>query len=190
MDMSVLARNWGAIAVRGVAAIIFGILAFVVPGLTLAALVLLFGAYAIVDGVFNIIAAVRRRPGARTWWVLSVEGIIGIAAGVVAFAWPGLTALTLVYVIAAWAIVTGVLEIIEAVRLRQEITGEWWLVLSGIVSILFGGFLVAAPGAGALALVWWIGAYAVVFGVLLLALAFRLRRVRAELPDVPFARAA
>jgi uncharacterized membrane protein HdeD (DUF308 family) len=190
MDMSVLARNWGAIAVRGVAAIIFGILAFVMPGLTLAALVLLFGAYAIVDGVFNIIAAVRRRPGARTWWVLLLEGIIGIAAGVVAFVWPGLTALTLVYVIAAWAIVTGVLEIIEAVRLRQEITGEWWLVLSGIVSIVFGGFLVVSPAVGALALVWWIGAYAVVFGVLLLGLAFRLRRVRAELPDVPYARAA
>jgi uncharacterized membrane protein HdeD (DUF308 family) len=193
MDMTVLARNWGAIAIRGVAAILFGVLTFVVPGLTLAALVLLFGAYAIIDGIFAIVAAVRRTAtgtGTRTWWVLSLEGIVGVAAGVVTFVWPGLTALTLVYVIAAWAIVTGVLEIVEAVRLRQQITGEWWLVLGGAVSIILGGFLIAAPGAGALALVLWIGAYAIVFGVLLLALAFRLRRVHAEHRDVPYARAA
>ena len=190
MDMMVLARNWGAIASRGVAAIMFGVLTFVVPALTLTVLVLLFGAYAIVDGVFSIIAALRRRAGSRTWWALLAEGIIGVAAGLVTFLFPGLTAVTLVYVIAAWAIVTGVLEIVAAVRLRRQLTGEAWLVLSGVLSIVFGGLLTIAPGAGALALVLWIGAYAIVFGALLLALAFRLRRARAESGDVRLRRAA
>jgi uncharacterized membrane protein HdeD (DUF308 family) len=161
-----------------------------VPALTLAALVWLFGAYAIVDGAFSIVAALRRRAGSRTWWALLAQGIIGIAAGLVTFLFPGLTAVTLVYVIAAWAIVTGVLEIIAAIRLRRELTGEAWLIFSGVLSIVFGGLLMIAPGAGALALVLWIGAYAIVFGVLLLALAFRLRRVRAQTGDVPLRHAA
>src|SRR5438552_7852430 len=190
MDVMILARNWGAIAIRGVAAILFGVLTFVVPGLTLAALVLLFGAYALVDGVFNIIAAVRRRAGDPPWWVLLLEGIVGVAAGVVTFVLPGLTAVTLVYIIAAWAIVTGVLEIVAAVRLRRQLTGEWWLLLGGVLSVVFGVVVMLAPAAGALAMVLWIGAYAIVFGALLLALAFRLRRAQAELRDVPFARAA
>lgn len=190
MEFMVLARNWGAIAVRGVAAILFGLLAFVVPGLTLAALVLLFGAYALVDGVFSIVAAVRRRAGDPAWWALLLEGLVGIAAGVVTFLLPGLTALTLLYVIAAWAVVTGVLEIIAALRLRRHLTGEWRLVLSGVLSIVFGGLVMVAPSAGALAMILWIGAYAIVFGALLLALAFRLRRAHAELGDVPLRRAA
>ena len=190
MEVRTLARNWGAIAVRGVVAIIFGILCFVVPGITLRVLVLLFGAYALVDGVFDIIAAVRRRTGDEPWWALLLEGIVGIAAGLVAFLMPRLTALALVYLIAAWAIVTGVLEIVAAVRLRREITNEWWLAFSGVLSVVFGVLIMAAPAAGALVLVLWIGAYAVVFGVSLLALAFRLRRAQFELPDVPFARAA
>lgn len=190
MEMMILARNWGAIAIRGVAAILFGVLTFVVPGLTLTALVLLFGAYALVDGVFNIIAAVRRRAGDPPWWLLLLEGIVGVAAGVVTFVLPALTAVTLVYIIAAWAIVTGVLEIVAAVRLRRQLAGEWWLLLSGVLSVVFGALVMLAPAAGALALVLWIGAYAIVFGALLLALAFRLRRAHAELRDVPFARAA
>jgi uncharacterized membrane protein HdeD (DUF308 family) len=190
MEVRTLARNWGAIAVRGVVAIIFGILCFVVPGITLRTLVLLFGAYALVDGVFDIIAAVRRRTGDEPWWALLLEGIVGIAAGLVAFLMPRLTALALLYIIAAWAIVTGVLEIVAAVRLRREITNEWWLAFSGVLSVVFGVLIMAAPAAGALVIVLWIGAYAVVFGASLLALAFRLRRAQAELPDVPFARAA
>src|SRR5438477_672914 len=190
MEVMILARNWGAIAIRGVAAILFGVLTFVVPGLTLTALVLLFGAYALVDGAFNIIAAVRRRAGDPPWWVLLLEGIVGVAAGVVTFVLPGLTAVTLVYIIAAWAIVTGVLEIVAAVRLRRQLTGEWWLLLGGVLSVVFGVVVMLAPAAGALAMVRWIGAYAIVFGALLLALAFRLRRAQAELRDVPFARAA
>src|SRR5262250_1937486 len=176
MEVRTLARNWGAIAVRGVVAIIFGILCFVVPGITLRVLVLLFGAYALVDGIFDIIAAVRRRTGDEPWWALLLEGIVGIAAGLVAFLMPRLTTLALVYLIAAWAIVSGVLEIVAAVRLRREINNEWWLAFAGVLSVVFGVLIMAAPAAGALVLVLWIGAYAVVFGVSLLALAFRLRR--------------
>ena len=190
MEMIVLARNWGAIAVRGVAAILFGLLTLVVPGLTLTALVLLFGAYALVDGIFSVVTAVRRRPGDPPWWALLLEGVVGIAAGLVAFLLPGLTAVTLVYVIAAWAIVTVVLELVAAFRLRRRLTGEWRLALSGALSIVFGVLVMLAPGAGALAMTLWIGAYAIVFGALLLALAFRLRRLHAELGDVPLARAA
>ena len=173
-----------------VAAILFGLLTLVVPGLTLAALVLLFGAYALVDGIFNIVAAIRRRPDGPPWWALLLEGLVGVAAGLVTFLLPGLTAATLVYIIGAWAIITGVLEIVAAVRLRQQLTGEWWLVLSGVLSVVFGVLVMLRPAAGALAIVLWIGAYAIVFGALLLALAFRLRRAQAELRDVPFARAA
>jgi uncharacterized membrane protein HdeD (DUF308 family) len=180
MDVQTLAENWWAIALRGVAAIVFGILTLLLPAISLVALVWLFGAYAVVEGVFAIVAAVSRASGGRFAWALLLEGLVGVAAGVVAFVWPEITALALLYVIAAWAIVTGVLEIVAAVRLRERITNEWWLVLSGILSVVFGGLAVIFPGAGALAIVMWIGAYAVVFGALLLALAFRLRGVRDE----------
>jgi uncharacterized membrane protein HdeD (DUF308 family) len=170
-----LSHNWWALAIRGVAAIIFGVLAFVWPGITLTALVLLFGAYAITDGIFAIIAAVNASGKARRWWLLLLEGILSIVAGVLTFILPGITALFLLYLIAFWAIVTGVFAIGTAIRLRKEITGEWLMALSGVASVLFGFLLLLFPGAGALALIWWIGAYAVVFGALLLGLAFRLR---------------
>jgi uncharacterized membrane protein HdeD (DUF308 family) len=189
-DADTLARNWWAIALRGVAGIVFGILAFVMPGVTLAVLVLLFGAYALVDGIFNIIAAITGHTGAQSWWMLLLEGLVSVAAGLVTFFMPGLTALTLVYVISAWAIITGVLEIVAAIRLRKVITNEWWLVLGGVLSIVFGVFIAAAPDAGALALVFWIGAYAIVFGALLVALGFRLRRRHTGALDEPIRRAA
>jgi uncharacterized membrane protein HdeD (DUF308 family) len=179
IDADLLARNWWALVLRGVAGIIFGILAFVMPVVTLAVLVLLFGAYALVDGIFNIIAAATGRSGARPWWELVLAGLVGIGAGLVTFFMPGLTALALAYVIAAWAIVTGVLEIVAAVRLRKAITNEWWLGLSGALAIVFGGLLLLAPGAGALAMVLWIGAYAVVYGIALVVLGVRLRGRRA-----------
>jgi uncharacterized membrane protein HdeD (DUF308 family) len=189
MDMALLARNWWVVALRGVVAIIFGLLTFVLPGITLAVFVLLFGAYAIVEGIFNVIAAIRGRAGRAPWWALLLEGLVSIGAGVVTFVWPGLTALVLLYVIAVWAVITGVLEIAAAIRLRKLITGEWWLALSGVLSIVFGVLLMIAPAAGALVVVLWIGAYAVVFGALLIGLAFRLRRWR-EGDRVPIARAA
>jgi uncharacterized membrane protein HdeD (DUF308 family) len=189
MDMTALARNWWALAIRGAAAIIFGLLTFVMPGVTLAVLVLLFGAYAIVDGIFNLIAAFRSPHDERPRWLLALEGLVSIGAGIVTFAMPGLTALVLVYIIAIWAIVTGVLEIVAAIRLRDVIRNEWWLVASGVLSVIFGLLLVVAPGAGALALVFWIGAYAIIFGALLVGLAFRLRREQAEV-RAEFRRAA
>ena len=127
----------------------------------------------------DIIAAMRGQAGAARWMLL-LEGLVSIAAGLVTFFWPGLTALVLLYVIAAWALVAGVLEIVVAVRLRKRIRGEWWLALSGILSVITGGLMMWAPDAGALALVLWIGAYAVVFGALLIGLALRLRGWRVE----------
>ena len=180
MGIDSLANNWWALALRGVAAIVFGILTFILPGVTLAVLILLFGGYAIVEGVLNIVAAVRGRGNDQPWWALLVEGIVSIAAGLITFVFPGLTALALLYVIAAWAVITGVFEIIAAVHLRRRITGEVWLVLNGVLSIVFGALAMLAPAAGALSLVWLIGAYATAFGVLLLALSFRLRGWRAD----------
>ena len=174
--LPVISRNWWALALRGLLAILFGVAAFVVPGITLFVLVILFGAYMFVDGVLAIAAAVRAARNEARWWVLAAEGILGVLAGAIAFAWPSITALALLYVVAAWAIVTGILEIAGAVRLRREIVGEWALGLSGVLSLLFGVLLVVIPApAGILSLLWLIGAYAIAFGVMLLVLAFRVR---------------
>jgi len=174
--MAVLARSWWALALRGVAAVLFGILAFAWPGITLASLILLYGAFALVGGIFSIAAAIAGRPqGGQPWWALLIDGLLGIAVGIVAFAWPGITALALLYLIAFWAVFTGVLQVIAAVQLRKEIQGEWLLALSGILSVLFGVALVVRPMAGALAVIWLIGAYSIAFGVLMIVLGFRLR---------------
>ncbi len=190
IDVRSLAENWWAVALRGVVSILFGVLTLALPALTLAALVIMFGAYALVDGFFNLIAAIRGGgDAARPRWLMVLEGLVSIGAGIVTLVMPGLTTLVLAYVIAGWALVTGALEIAAAFRLRKHVRGEWALALSGVLSMLFGVLMAAAPAAGALALVLWIGAYAVVFGALLLVLAFRLRRFRGE-PRVPLARAA
>jgi uncharacterized membrane protein HdeD (DUF308 family) len=173
-----LARNWWLLAIRGAAAILFGIGAFLWPGITLAVLVLLFGAYSLVDGIFAVIAGIAARKEQERWWMMVLEGLAGIIIGVITFVYPGVTALVLLYLIAAWSIITGVFEIAAAIRLRQEIEGEWLLILAGILSIIFGVLLVVLPGPGALALIWLIGSYAIVFGILLLVLAFRLRSLR------------
>lgn len=174
--LPVLARNWWALALRGLAAIIFGVLAFAWPGITLFVLVLFFGAYLFVDGIFAIVAAVRAAGEENRWWLLLIQGILGVLAGLIAFFWPGLTALALLYLIAAWAIVTGILAIVGAIRLRREIEREWALGLSGLLSVIFGVLLIVLPApAGLLSLVWLVGVYAIAMGVLLLIVAFRVR---------------
>ena len=171
-----LAKCWWLLLLRGIFAILFGVLAFIWPGLTLVTLVLLYGAFALVDGVTSLIAAFTgsAKP-VPTWWLV-VVGLLGIAAGIVTFAWPGITAIVLVVLIGAWALVHGIFEIIGAIQLRKEIDNEWTLILGGLLSVVFGVIVLAAPGAGALGLIWAIAAYSIVFGILFVALALRLRK--------------
>jgi uncharacterized membrane protein HdeD (DUF308 family) len=175
IEIDTLARNWWLLLLRGIAGIIFGVLTFFWPDISLVALVLLFGAFAFADGVFALINGIRERRANDRWWLLILHGLMGIGAGVVTLLWPGISALALLYVIAAWALVTGALEIAAAIRLRKVIEGEWLLALSGIASVLLGILLFLFPEPGVLAVVLWIGAYALVSGVLLIVLAFRLR---------------
>ena len=170
-----LAKNWLAIVLRGVAAIIFGLLAFTMPGVTLLFLVTLFGVYALFDGVINLIGAFRSGVGSH--WTLFFEGLVGVLAGIAALIWPHITIFVLVYVIGFWAILTGILGIASAIRLWKQLGSEWLLLLSGVASLLFGFFVLAVPLAGALAVAVWIGAYALLFGVLLVFFGLRLRRV-------------
>jgi uncharacterized membrane protein HdeD (DUF308 family) len=170
-----LSRDWWLVLLRGLAAIVFGVLTFVWPGITLLWLVLLYGAYALVDGVLAVVAAVKGgRDIPRAW--LGITGLAGIAAGVLTFLWPGITALVLVLFIAAWAVVTGVMQVIAAIRVRKEIEGEWLLIAGGVLSVLFGLLLFFRPGEGALALVLVIGGFAIVYGALLVGFALRLRK--------------
>lgn len=173
--VQIYATKWWALLIRGIAALLFGILAIVWPGLTLGALVILFGAYALVDGVFTLVNAFSGLSTMQRWWMVALEGVAGIIFGLLVFFWPGLSALALLYFIAAWAIITGVMEVIAAIQLRREITGEWFLALAGVASILFGVIAFIAPGAGALALIIFIAAYAIIFGIALILLSFRVR---------------
>jgi len=185
MDL-LLASRWWTLALRGAAAILFGVLTMFAPGLSLYALVIMFGAYALVDGAFALASAFRGRAAGRAFGSLIIGGIASIVAGVLTFLWPGITALALLLLIAGWAVVTGVAEILAAVRLRKQIRGEWFLALSGVLSVVFGVMLFVFPGAGALAVAFWIGAYAMIYGALLLALSLRLRawtqRTHGEFP--------
>ena len=171
-----LGRNWSWVVLRGVAAVLFGVLAFAWPGITLAALVIVWGAYALADGILSLVAAYRVRDQGKPFWSLVIVGLLGIAAGIVTFIWPGMTALLLLLFIAAWAVVMGIFQIVAAIRLRKEIRNEWLLGLSGVLSVLFGVIMFAQPGAGALAVILVIAAYAVVFGILLIWLGLRLKK--------------
>jgi uncharacterized membrane protein HdeD (DUF308 family) len=173
--LDLLGKNWGWIALRGAAAVIFGVLAFAWPVKALFVLVLFFGAYALVEGVFALVMAFRVRDGGRPMWTFVVIGLLGIAAGVVTFFWPGITALALLTLIAVWAFFMGIFQIAAAIRLRKEITHEWLLGLSGLLSVVFGVAMLARPVEGMIAIVWVIAAYSIVFGILLLVLGFRLK---------------
>jgi uncharacterized membrane protein HdeD (DUF308 family) len=172
-----LVRSWWMVLLRGAFAVLFGLFALIWPSVTLLALVVLFGAYSLVDGVFALIAAFGRDAAGRRFW-LGLQGLAGVAIGVITVAWPAVTALVLLALIAVWAIVTGVLQIVAAIALRRELTGEWLLALGGALSVLFGIALVIWPGSGAVALVLLIGGYAIVFGVVLIALSLKLRALR------------
>jgi uncharacterized membrane protein HdeD (DUF308 family) len=170
----ILAQNWWAVALRGVFAILFALIALFWPGATILSLVLFFSAYMLVDGVFGIVAAVRAASQNQRWGLLVLEGIMDILVGVIAFAWPGLTALFFVTLMAIWSLITGILMIVAAFKLNPAY-GRGWLIFSGLVSVLFGVALLIAPLIGAVVLAWWLGAYAMVFGITLMVLAFKLK---------------
>ena len=170
-----LKLNWWLLALRGLVAVLFGVLAFMWPGATLITLVWLFGAFALVNGILSLVLAAKTPKGYPKVGSLIFGGLLGILAGLLAFVMPGITALGLLILIAAWAIVTGIMELVAAVRLRKIINNEWLLVLAGIASVVFGVILLFQPAAGVLALIWLIGAWAFVFGILLMILAFRMR---------------
>ncbi len=174
--IQVLRRNWWAIALRGAVALLFGILIFVYPAReAVLVLVLLFGAYATIDGIFAILSAVLAEQAHERWWPFVIEGVIGLAIGALTFYRPGITALTLYFVIAVWAIATGLAEITAAIRVRASIANELMLLLGGIASVLFGILMMLFPSVGALAVIWLIGFYAILFGILMLAFALRVR---------------
>lgn len=169
-------KSWWALALRGVLGILFGALAILWPGLTFMALIILFAAYAFFSGVGSIVAAVRHRRSDEEWWLILLLGIVGVSAGIVALLRPDITALALVFFVGAYAMLTGVLDIAIAIRLRRSIPGERLLIVTGVVSIAFGVLVFLFPDAGALALVWLISVYAIATGTMLLILGLRVRR--------------
>jgi len=181
----VFAGTWWLMALRGAVAILFGLIAFLRPSVALEALAILFGVYAFVDGGLSLCAAFWRAPREDRWWMLFFEGVLGLVAGIFALAWTPIAALALIYIVAAWALLTGVLEIWAATVLRRHLTGELGLALAGFVSLLLGFVLMAEPGIGALMVAWIIGGYALLFGTAMLILSVRLRKwLRAMRPEL------
>lgn len=171
-------HSWWILIVRGLAAILFGIVAFIWPALTGVALVIAFGVFALLDGVFAVVTGISRLGHASRGWAFLLEGLLGIGVGLAALLLPGVAAVALIYLIAAWAVTTGIFEIVSAVQLRKEITNEWALGLSGLLSIVFGVLVMIQPATGGLAVVWILGGYAIAFGLLLIVAGIRLRGVR------------
>jgi uncharacterized membrane protein HdeD (DUF308 family) len=171
--LPLLAGNWWALLLRGIAAALFGLAALFWPGMTIFVLIIFFGAYALVDGILALVAGIRGSEGSR--WLLLAEGALGVLAGLAALFWPGMTALLLLFVISAWAIFTGLLKVIMAIAFRREVENAWLMGLSGVLSVLFGVILAVLPAAGLLSLVWLVGIYALIFGVALIVLGWRAR---------------
>ena len=183
----ILAENWWAVGLRGLFGIAFGLICLLVPAAAIFALILLFSAYMLVDGVLAILSGIRAARSGERWGLLMLEGVVDIAAGAVAFLWPGITAVAFVLLVAVWAIISGALMLAAALSLKIE-HGRWWLALGSIASLVFGIVLLLAPVAGAIVLTWWLGAYAVVFGGLLLVLAFQLHSRNEERRKKPAAK--
>jgi len=177
--LSLFAGRWWAVLLRGIVVLAFGVLAFVWPGVTVATLVLLFGFYALMDGIFSLVSAIGGRRRREDRWLLVLEGIVGLWAGIVTLRSPAITAVALVFFISIWAMATGFLRIVAAMRLRKEISGEVWLALSGVLSVLFAFMLMLNPGIGVIALIWLIGGYALIMGVFQILLGVELRGLRA-----------
>jgi uncharacterized membrane protein HdeD (DUF308 family) len=177
MLTSILSRYWWTTLLRGIAWIVFGLIVLAMPGVSLVVLTLLVGAFLLVDGVTRIISGIGGHSTSEHWWVLLLTGAAGIVVGVLTFVDPAMTALALLLYLAVWAIATGLLEIVVAIQVRREITGEGWLVLSGVLSVAFGVLLMVRPGVGILSLLWLVAGYAIVFGALLIVLSFRMRHL-------------
>ena len=177
--------NWGALMARAAVAIVLGIIAFMMPGVTLASIVMLFGIYAIADGVLAIVAAVRGIKEGDRWGWMTVEGVLGILAGLIALFFPGLGGLTLTLLVAAWALATGTFEIAAAFKVRKLIKDEWILFVGGGLSILLGIMMFMRPAAGALVIVWWLGAYLLLYGALAFAFSLKIRRATRTLSQSP-----
>lgn len=173
---TMLQRSWWVLLVRGLAAIVFGVLTWMQPAASAVALLVIFGAYVLVDGALGVYGAIKNRHQSSQWWVMLIWGLAGVIVGVLTVINPAITGLVLTIYIGVWAVVTGVMQIIAAMRLRKEIEGEWLLVLSGLLSVVFGGFVLSQPMAGMMAMVWVIATYAVIFGVLMILLAFRVKK--------------
>lgn len=175
------AHDWWVVLVSGIIAMLFGILAIVLPHITLFVLILLFGIYALIDGISSLARAFSAGKRGQRWIWPTLGGIVGIVAGVIALVLPGVTAVALIYIIGAWAIVTGIFEIITGISMRHEISHEWLMILGGVISVIFGALVLARPGIGALAIVWLIGFFALVIGVQRIMLALRLRNLQEQL---------
>jgi uncharacterized membrane protein HdeD (DUF308 family) len=187
MEFKMLAqmfRNWWMFVVRGVLAVVFGALALIWPGQTLQILVLVFGAFVLMDGAFAVATGIASAAFFDRWWVLLLEGLTGIVIGMLTFFWPAITALALVYFVAAWAIITGVLEIVAAIQYRHVISGEWAMILNGLLSVAFGILVMVFPGSGAVGLAWMIGIYAIAAGITEMIFGFRVRRLWSELKKI------
>lgn len=175
--LEMVSRNWWMLLIRGIAAIVLGIAVLVVPGLSLDLLVTFFAAYLFVDGIFAIITAVTHTSYPR-WWLMALEGLISVLAGIAAFLFPGAAVLTFFYIVVFWAIATGIIEIISAIELRKQIDNEWWLIIGGALSVIWGIVLLLYPGAGILTLLWLFGVLAIAFGAMIVLLSFRVRGMR------------